>query len=676
MNEKWKELSEEIPVPDSLAPEQIEKMLLQKKNERRTHRTRKLANRIAVAAAACLLLLLALNILKSMALLPVIPDEPETKHSTISPAPEYNAEEPEKAAAGEAPETKQDATPHTTYAKLHKTISKYFRSSFTYKDKDGAIPESAEAKSAPGSVMADGAELYSEVSGAGSRTTGAAEDTSYTRTDLQVQGVDEGDIVKTDGTYIYSCSENAGGSIIHIYHADGKDTKQVSKITLEEISVREMYLDNGRLVAAGAYWGREKDDSDEDDPENDSAKKKYDDLYTGGTTCISVYDVSDTSSPKFLSKRTQSGEYYTSRKNGNYLYTLSTMYVNSAENSDDRKTYIPCADGELLPEDRLFLPEHVVSNAYLVLTALDVTNGDAFTDTLSVLGAGGICYVSEKHIYVATGFYDDTTKTTISKYRYQDGKLESLCERTFNGTLHNQFSMDEYDGNLRFVATTYHSGSSSTSTTNGLYVLDQNLKMTGSVDNLAKNERIYSARFLGTRAYFVTYRETDPVFFADLSDPEKPVIKDKLKIPGFSEYLHTFGDDLLLGIGRNQMKNGSMQVKFSMFDISTDTAVTEKHKKLLEKNTESLAGSDHKTVLVDTERNRIGLCIDNAQKGSSYRIYSYGERGFHEVAKLDPKGLDLSARGLFVGRFFYLVDDLYDTSGIRVYDADTFKRVK
>ena len=164
--------------------------------------------------------------------------------------------------------------------------------------------------------------------------------------------------------------------------------------------------------------------------------------------------------------------------------------------------------------------------------------------------------------------------------------------------------MDEYNGYLRFVATTYHQNGPAS---NGLFILDKNLELTGSVEKLAKNERIYSARFLGTRAYFVTYRETDPVFLVDLSDPEKPVVKDKLKLPGFSDYLHTFGDHLLLGIGSNETKNGLSQVKLSMFDISSDSSVREAHSKLLEKDSISLAGDNHKAILVDAERNIIGL---------------------------------------------------------------------
>ncbi len=665
MDKQWKTLREQIPVPHSLQPEKIEQMLRKKQKKRPSLHACRLANRIAAAAAALLLFLLAANLLLGMVIPSKKTDTAESEQIASIDENAFSGKEQDK--TPDASELPEQAMPHTSYAELEKAISNYYADasdlSYGNAEKDAARPENERTESA---------------SSAGkTRNTDTAKQADFTKTDLQVQGVDEGDIVKTDGTYIYSCSENAGGTIIRIYHADGKNTKKACKISIPKISVSEMYLDQNYLVTVGTSWddrGNSSSSSSSSSQKRDGCNIKYD----NGNTCISIYDISDKKEAKKLSEKQQSGSYYTSRKNGKYLYTLSTMYADPAGDKDDKNSLIPSTDGCVLPEEQLYLPDHVSSNCYLVLTALDVTNGNTFTDSLSVLGGGDICYVSEKHIFVASSFLDDTSKTAISKYRYENGKLKALASETFNGMLHDQFSMDEYDDTLRFVATTYHNNGA---TSNGLYVLDQNLSMIGSVDNLAKNEQIYSARFLGTRAYFVTYRNTDPVFLADLSDPAHPVIKDKLKIPGFSEYLHTYGDDLLLGIGSNQMKNGSMQVKLSMFDISSDSSVTETHKKLLEKGTNSIAGNNHKSVLVDKERNRIGLCVysynenNGIHDGYSYRIYSYDDKGFHAVAKLQPKDLSMSARGLYIGDYFYLVDDIAGSSGIHVYDADTFENV-
>lgn len=654
-NEKWKELSNEIPVPDSLQPEQIEKKLEQTKQKRRIAGARRVTNRFVAitATAACALLLFVIgNTLHGngiLSLTSTISDCLESVGSDIASHPEQYVK-----------------MEHTTYAQLEETISDYYEQLRLTDETDDILYEEA----APAEAFSDaGAPVQNAAAENRGSSKKSKQADSYTKTDLQVQGVDEGDIVKTDGSYIYSCSPSAYGSIVNIYQASGKTTKKLSSFTVEEVSVSELYLDDKYLITVGCHWGALPSKS----------KKAY---LRDEKTSIDIYDISDAANPVHSTERTQSGSYFTSRKNGHYLYTLSTMNVSASFEKDDKQSYIPSVDDDLVPEDRLYIPEHASSNSYLVLTALDVTNGKTFSDQMSVLGAGGTCYVSENNIYVGTHTFDsDFRKTTISKYSYHDGKLEAIADRIFDGTLHDQFSMDEYNGYLRFVATTYHKNGSSS---NGLYVLDNALNPVGSVDKLARNERIYSARFLGDRAYFVTYRETDPVFLVDLTNPTEPVVKDELKIPGFSDYLHTFGDNLLLGIGSNISKNGTMQVKFSMFDISTDTAVTEIHNKLLEKDTQSIAGDNHKAVLVDTERNQIGLCIYSEQddkkdqyngEGYSYRIYSYDASGFHKTAKLMPEDLTQSARGLFIGDYFYLVDDEGIHSGIYVYETDTFQKI-
>ncbi len=206
------------------------------------------------------------------------------------------------------------------------------------------------------------------------------------------------------------------------------------------------------------------------------------------------------------------------------------------------------------------------------------------------------------------------------------------------------------------------------------------MELLGKVDRLARSERIYSARFMGDKAYFVTYRETDPVFLVDLSDPSKPVVKDKLKIPGFSEYLQGYGEGLLLGIGSNINKNGDTQVKLTMFDISSGTNVQEIHTKLLEKETYSLAGKNHKAILADAGKNLIGFATESYEKNGkqkiTYRLYSYDEKkGFQKLATLSPKNMAISsARGLYIGEHLYLADG-EGIGGIYVYDLNTCKQL-
>ncbi len=133
------------------------------------------------------------------------------------------------------------------------------------------------------------------------------------------------------------------------------------------------------------------------------------------------------------------------------------------------------------------------------------------------------------------------------------------------GTALDQFSMDEYNGYLR-VATTYDMVDF---VSNGVYVLDENLKQVGKIDGIANTEQIKSVRFMGDTGYVVTFEQTDPLFVIDLENPENPKILGELKIPGFSAYLHPVGGGLVLGVGVDGDENGRGEgIKVSLFDVS------------------------------------------------------------------------------------------------------------
>lgn len=648
--ETLKQISEEIPVPESLKPEQIEKKLIEHKKNRTNLLAKKMANRIALTAASLLLLLAAGNYFLSSAKFSFFSSQEEQADST-TPAG-LTAEEPK---------------PAFTYEDARKRIASYLKDTremakaelsddVAYETYGGETAKSMNENSSGSGQTQDIADHSENLANSAKQ---ADPDDGYSDTNRQVEGVDEGDIVKTDGKYIYVCSSSAFGSNINIYEADGKNTKKIYGFRADSVCVYEMYLHDGTLALVGS----------------DLEVEVASDGCSLNKTSVLLYNVSDVSDPVLYFQKDQSGNYSNSRMNGKYLYTISNMRVSSAKKDDDRKCYIPCAGDDLIPEDDIHCPNGISSNSYVVLTSLDITKGDDFSDTLSVLGGDGICYASENNIYIAAPSYSDYGKTTISKYHYEDGRLEASCEKTFRGTILNQFSLDEYDGNLRFVATTY---SDNGSISNGLYVLDKDLELLGSVDKLARSERIYSARFLGDTAYFVTYRETDPVFMVDLTDPSKPVVKDKLKLPGFSEYLHPFGDNLLLGLGSNINSDGDSQVKLSMFDISSASSVKELHTKLLAEGTESIVSQNHKAVLISRDQNLIGFCTSNYYNDrTEYQIYSYdSKKGFRKIASLSPKDLNInSARGLYIGDYLYLVDG-EGLSGICVYDRGTMKMVK
>lgn len=653
IEKKLIQLSEDIVIPDPLKPDQIEQKLQHAKAGRQSRFARRFTTRLALGAA-CLLLVAAVgNYLLASGILNITPESNPPHNS----APRTDSE----MAAVTPTQPPEAATPEgEIYETLRQKIALSMESSGfgQYQDTttDTAVENSEEVAEASGSSGSTQKEANNE----------------YSDTNLQVQNVDEGDVVKTDGTYIYTSAADTFGSTVCIYKAEGKETKKLTELTVDSMNISEMYIKDHFLVLVGSDW------------EKQPAKEKLSGAYTEQNiqpenTLVLVYDIVDIKKPKQTFRKTQSGTYSSSRINGNYLYTFSVMYAVSADKKDKRECYIPSVGGSLVPEDRLCIPSDVTSSAYIVLTSLDIMGGDDFSDTLSILGGDGICYASEENIYIAS-LTADYTKTTISRFHYQDGKLKENGEKTFRGKILNQFSMDEYEGKLRFVATTEHTGWFTSSISNGLYVLDENMELLGKVDRLAKSERIYSARFMGDKAYFVTYRETDPVFLVDLSDPSNPIVKDKLKIPGFSEYLQSYGEGLLLGIGSNIDKNGDPQVKLTMFDISSGTNVQEIHTKLLENETYSLAGKNHKAILADAGKNLIGFAAESYEKNGkqkiTYRLYSYDEKkGFQKLATMSPKNMAISsARGLYIGEHLYLADG-EGIGGIYVYDLNTGRQL-
>ena len=196
--------------------------------------------------------------------------------------------------------------------------------------------------------------------------------------------------------------------------------------------------------------------------------------------------------------------------------------------------------------------------------------------------------------------------------------------------------------------------------TNSVYILDKDLKETGSIKNLAKDERVYSARFMGDVGYFVTFKETDPLFSVDLSDPENPKIMGELKIPGFSDYLHPYGKDKLLGIGMNvdEKTMSTDGVKLTMFDISDPENVKEEQTYVIENVYYTDVAYDYKAALVDTEKNLIGFAADS-EGGREYYTFSYDEKqGFtctmHE---------EINGNNMRITRGVYIEDTLYVVQG-------------
>lgn len=453
----------------------------------------------------------------------------------------------------------------------------------------------------------------------------------YSQTNVRQEGVDEGDVVKTDGRYLYILEDNE--QEIAIVDTASGNMEKVSSISVEEDYIYEFYLaeEQKKLVAVCSHSGL-----------NMEAVK------------VITYDIQNPQKPQIQGTVTQSGSYHSSRMSDGYLYLFSDYYLQDQARKEEPETYIPMVNGKLIEEKDIYLPQISQAYMYEVITAVNLEHPSEITDSKALFSKGGDVYVSNENIYFyeTEWRYSSNDVTTVRKVSYKNGMLTAEAQGQFEGYLNDSFSIDEYKGYLRVVTTEGE--------TNSVYILDQELEVVGSITELAEDERVYSARFLGDTGYFVTFRETDPLFSVDLSDPEHPEIIGSLKIPGFSDYLHFYGEDQLLGIGMNVDEETMTTdgVKLSMFDISDPSDVKKKDTYVLENVYSTDVSYDYKAVLIDYGRNIIGFSGD-AQGGEKYYLFAYDEEsGF--VCNMEE---EINGNGLRSVRGVYIDDTLYVVQG-------------
>lgn len=565
------------------------------------------------------------------------------------------------------------------YRKTQKEMESYATADEATMDSGMVLDDSVKMESAPEVAATDDA--------AGSDMSGAS---GYSDTNVREEGVGEADIVKTDGKRLYIVNNQQ----IQIVDIQKEEMEYLGTVRLDkECYVSEIFVKGDRLVAV--YNQSEYlDQSDVDTGEYGGIYRDY--------AVAETFDISKPEKPRSLGKVSQSGYYNTMRVVGDYVYLLSDFYAEYyGTDSMESGNYIPMVQGKRIASGDILMPVGSRANKYTVISAFSIKDPEKKIDSKAVFGAGGLCYVSKENIYICEsdyGFYgvmplarqgggsgQDVSQTCIRKVSYKDGKLKAVGQTMVDGTLNDSFSIDEYDGNLRMVVTVTPLSSGGTGglaltdeveeerqkETNALYILDENLEELSRIEGLAEDEIVYSARFMGDAGYFVTFRQMDPLFSVDLSDPENPEILGKLKIPGFSEYLHPYGDGLLLGIGMDADETGTTTegVKLSMFDISDPANVEEVEKQVLENTYSSSVFYDYKAAFVDVEKNLIGFPADGDI--TRYFVFSYGENGFECLLEREMSGYAWNVRAMYSGSRLYLVAG----NTVESYDIKSFKKI-
>ncbi|PKQ28191.1 MAG: hypothetical protein CVT63_04110 [Candidatus Anoxymicrobium japonicum] len=452
----------------------------------------------------------------------------------------------------------------------------------------------------------------------------------HSSTNVQVEGVDEADIVKNDGRYIYAIS---GKSVVIVAAHPAEKASVVSRIESDkDIELSELFVLRDRLVVIGASHS-----SPEPLLEKDVSRPR------GNTAFVRVYDISDREKPGLIRNVEYEGAYSTSRMIGSNVHVVLTAYPyvtydqKNITPSDIIPRYRDVAGGG---KDEAFAPIgdykdiEVVDpesfTSFLSVVSISLENGSARLNKRTIAGHSDNVYASLKNLYVASGgnwLYDglryphaqQDEQTTIYKFKFDGPGTKFLGAGEVPGTILNQFSMDETKGYFRIATTCGRVSREGSSSTNNVYVLGPDMKITGRLEGLARGESIYSVRFMGDRAYLVTFKKVDPLFVLDMTNPNKPTVLGALKIPGYSDYLHPYDETHVIGLGKNTVEASPEEggnfawyqgLKLAIFDVTDVANPTEMHKvEIGDRGTDSYALYDHKAFLFDRAKNLLVLPV-------------------------------------------------------------------
>ena len=449
-----------------------------------------------------------------------------------------------------------------------------------------------------------------ESSDAGSRSD------SYSTTNIQVAGVDEADIIKNDGQYLYIASNDyvENKNYIYIVKADPQDPRVISQITLENNTyLAGMYIsqDSKELVIIGSEYQFFAEDA-----VIERSEPMIYPYYSDINTFLNVYDVSDKAYPELANNYTLTGSYFNSRMIGDFVYIVVSQPAYVLENNvlPLPRVYNESISSEIKPTEIYYSEsasyKDVTDNyfTYTTVVGLNVKDSNSDLSNMTILmGGASTMYVSVDNIYVTYPTWtEDGQFTSIYRISVDKENLEFQSKGSVPGYILNQYSMDEYNDYFRLATTSQKEESS-----NNVYVLDMNLKIVGQIEDLAITERIYSVRFMGDKAYIVTFRQIDPFFILDMSNPENPKVAGQLKIPGYSSYLHLYDENHVIGLG---MEDNN--VKLSLFDVTNVEDPTEVAKYTISGDySYSEALYDPKAFLFDKQKQLLVIPVSITQYG-------------------------------------------------------------
>lgn len=525
----------------------------------------------------------------------------------------------------------------------------------------------------------------------------AASSKDYSKTNIQVEGVDEADIIKTDGDYIYSIS---GKNIIITNVKDNESIKVESIIKDTEIP-NDMILYKDTLVIFST--------------------NEYNNHYSNNTI-VHIYDIKNKSNPTLLKSFELEEPYFTTRCIDGNLYVFSSGYL-KVEDKKVSRNYKEDNQTKTIPLDDIYYLKNHKSSIQTVIAEVDLKNIKdvrVHSYLIDITDA----YISENNIYLASHSYENDelqikdlfglkgviglfekidssydSKTELYKFKINSNTgISYVAHKKVDGSIINQYSMDEKNGNLR-IALEEDKGTR-------IEVLGEKLQVIGKTEPVAPGENMYASRFMGDKAYLVTYQNMDPLFVIDLKDEKNPKFMGELKIPGYSTYLHPYDENHLIGIGidteetivrddegkvinSRAYKTG---MKMSLFDVSDINNPKELATTTIgDSRTVSAVLTNPKALLFSKEKNLLAIPVNRYKddEESIYNDYYVGEGYF--VYHIDLEGFNLKGiinhvkvksrygtYGSKLLRGIYIDDNLYTVSesAIKVNKLDDLTEIK
>lgn len=511
---------------------------------------------------------------------------------------------------------------------------------------------------------------------------------SYSRTNTQVASVDEADIVKTDGRYVYFAMNGA----LRIAEALNPRVVSVTKVSG---TVRDLFVEGDRAVVYASI-GRP----------GPSCTYGYDCIFAGdGTgTRITVLDLKDRASPKVVREIELTGSLVTSRRIGKAVHTVvvdgDLRLPSYASWPDDLE---PCGTKESVVRakfeklrieneqkirqtstfpsvkdrgvekflcDSLLRPAFDSGSAFTSVVSFDMTQDSAPVQTSTVESRPGAVFASSDTLYMAVVRSDVRNGNGLA-IRSSRGNGESSDIHAFHigqnpaetkyegsglvpGHVLDSFAMDEWYGYLRVATSKGRVPDPNVESVLSVFAKapDGNRVRVGAIDHIAPGEDIRSVRFDDDRGYVVTFKKTDPLFVMDLASPDKPKILGELKIPGFSTYMHRIDPEHLLSIGFDAVDHGSFAyfdgVILQLFDVKNPTDPKLLHKeKLGTRGSSSEAATNHLAFNYFAEKGLLAVPMTVCEGGgdgvagrdltfSGLYVYDVDvERGFTRLGGVD-----------------------------------------